>query len=93
MAENEEIDRLKRRLSWEGAGPLAELSNRATDALTARGRSVRKLGARDGRGPAADQPVDCFPNWLCRRPLGAASCEALIFSSWPSTRRSCGCGP
>ena len=39
MAENEEIDRLKRRLNWEGAGPLAELSNRATDALTARGRA------------------------------------------------------
>jgi hypothetical protein len=48
MAENEEIDRLKRRLSWEGAGPLAELSNQATDALTARGRAfvswVREMG-------------------------------------------------
>ena len=30
MAESEEIDRLKRRLNWEGA-------NRATDALMARG--------------------------------------------------------
>ena len=48
MAENEEIDRLKRRLSWEGAGPLAELSNQAADALTARGRAfvswVREMG-------------------------------------------------
>jgi hypothetical protein len=39
MAEKEEADRLKRRLDWEGAGPLAELSNRATSALTARGRA------------------------------------------------------
>ena len=39
MAENEEIDRLKRRLDWEGAGPLAELSNRTISALTARGRA------------------------------------------------------
>ena len=93
MTENEEVDRLKRRLNWEGAGPLAELSNRAMDAADGKRTSVRKLGAGDGGGPAADQPVDCFPNWLCRRPLGAASCEALIFSSWPSMRRSCGCAP
>ena len=30
MAEHEEIDRLKRRLQWEGGGPLADLSNQAT---------------------------------------------------------------
>ena len=40
MAENEEIDRLKRRLSWEGAGPLADLSNRATGMLRTRGGAV-----------------------------------------------------
>ena len=39
MTENEEIDRLKRRLNWEGAGPLADLSNQAMDALTARGQA------------------------------------------------------
>jgi hypothetical protein len=37
MVESEEIDRLKRRLTWEGGGPLVELSNRMTDALTERG--------------------------------------------------------
>jgi hypothetical protein len=39
MAETEEVDRLKRRLHWEGAELLAELSNRAMDAMTARGRA------------------------------------------------------
>jgi hypothetical protein len=38
MIESEEIDRLKRRLHWESGGPLAELSNRTIDAITARGR-------------------------------------------------------
>ena len=61
MAENEEIDRLKRRLSWEGAGPLAELSNQATDALTARGRAfvswVREMGEeRPLRNAAGSAP-------------------------------------
>lgn len=37
MIENEELDRLKRRLNWEGGGPLAEVSSRMTDALTERG--------------------------------------------------------
>jgi hypothetical protein len=37
MIENEELDRLKRRFTWEGGGPLAELSSRLTDALTERG--------------------------------------------------------
>ena len=39
MAETEEIDRLKRRLHWEGAEPLAELSNQAMDAVTTRARA------------------------------------------------------
>jgi hypothetical protein len=39
MAETEEVDRLKRRLQWDGGGPLAELSNQAMDAVTARGRA------------------------------------------------------
>ena len=38
MAEIEEVDSLKRRRRREGAGPIAELSNRAMDAATARGR-------------------------------------------------------
>lgn len=37
MAQSEEIDRLKRRLNREGAAPLADLTNRATNALIARG--------------------------------------------------------
>ena len=52
MAENEEVDRLKRRLNWE-AGPLAALSNQATDALTARGRAF----ASWVREMAEDRPL------------------------------------
>jgi len=37
MGESEQVERLKRRLSWEGMGPVAELSNQATDALMTRG--------------------------------------------------------
>lgn len=34
MADTEqEIERLRRRLGWEAGGPLAEISNQATDAL------------------------------------------------------------
>ena len=40
MAENEDLDRLQRRLTWEGAGPLAQLSNGLTDALMVRGREI-----------------------------------------------------
>jgi hypothetical protein len=36
MAENDEVDRLKRRLNWEGVGPLADLTNQTADALVAR---------------------------------------------------------
>jgi hypothetical protein len=39
MAESE-LDRLQRRLTWEGAEPLAQLSGRAKDALTARGAEL-----------------------------------------------------
>lgn len=39
MTEIEEVDRLKRRLHREGAGPLAELSNQAIDAMRTRGRA------------------------------------------------------
>ena len=53
MAENEEIDRLKRRLNWEGAAPLADLSNRATDALMARGGEFASGCAR----PGEDRPL------------------------------------
>jgi hypothetical protein len=36
MPANEEIDRLRRRLQREGAGPLTDLSNQAASALLAR---------------------------------------------------------
>jgi hypothetical protein len=48
MVEDTEVDRLKRRLTWEGAGPITDLSNRATDTLTAQSRAfadwVRGMG-------------------------------------------------
>jgi hypothetical protein len=53
MTENEEVDRLKRRLNWEGAGPLAELSNRTIDAMTTRGQAV----ASWVRENAEDRPL------------------------------------
>jgi hypothetical protein len=39
MPTNEEIDRLRRRLQWEGAGPLTDLSNQAASVLLARLRA------------------------------------------------------
>ena len=48
MASDKEIERLKRRLQWEGAGPLTDLSNQALATLVASLRGllqwVRKLG-------------------------------------------------
>ena len=35
MPRNDDIDRLRRRLQWEGAGPLMDLSNQAANALLA----------------------------------------------------------
>ncbi len=40
MMENEEVDHLQRRLRREGAGEIAELSNRAMDAMTTRGSEL-----------------------------------------------------
>jgi hypothetical protein len=53
MAGKEEIDRLKERLSWDGAGPLAELSVRSMDAMTARGQAF----ANWVREMAEDRPL------------------------------------
>jgi len=39
MPANEEMDRLRRRLQREGAGPLTDLSNQAASALLARLRA------------------------------------------------------
>lgn len=39
MPGNEEIDRLRRRLQWEGGGPLTDLSNQAASVLLARLRT------------------------------------------------------
>jgi hypothetical protein len=36
MVHDDEIDRLKRRLQWAGAGTLTDVANHATDALVAR---------------------------------------------------------
>jgi hypothetical protein len=36
MAEDDQVDRLRRRLNWEGVGPLEGLTNQAADALAAR---------------------------------------------------------
>lgn len=48
MTDTEEIDRLKGRLKWESGGPMAALTNRATDTLLARGGEfaswVREMG-------------------------------------------------
>ena len=40
MANHEEIDRLKRRLQWEGGGPLTDLSSQALDGLAIRVRAL-----------------------------------------------------
>ena len=40
MANHEEIDRLKRRLQWEGGGPLMDLSSQALDGLAIRVRTL-----------------------------------------------------
>jgi hypothetical protein len=40
MANHKEIDRLKRRLQWEGGGPLMDLSNQALDGLALRVRTL-----------------------------------------------------
>jgi hypothetical protein len=48
MTEEEEIDRLQRRLRWEAAGPLTEISNQATaslfSALSSVAQWVRQAG-------------------------------------------------
>ena len=53
MAENEQVNRLKRRLHREGAGPLTELSSRTMDDMTARGREF----ASWVREMAEDRPL------------------------------------
>jgi len=40
MGHSEQVERLKRRLSWQGIGPVAELANQATEALMARGEEL-----------------------------------------------------
>jgi hypothetical protein len=48
MARNEEIERLRRQLQWEGGGPITDLSNQAASALFVRLRAfaqwVREAG-------------------------------------------------
>jgi hypothetical protein len=40
MTESGDLDRLQKRLTWEGARPLAQLSNGLTEALMVRGREI-----------------------------------------------------
>ena len=40
MAHHKEIDRLKRRLQWEGGGPRMDLSSQALDGLAIRVRAL-----------------------------------------------------
>jgi hypothetical protein len=40
MATEDDLDRLKRRLHWEGAGPLTDISNRTASAMFTRLRAV-----------------------------------------------------
>jgi hypothetical protein len=44
----QQIDRLRRRLSWESGGPLAEISNQATVALVTLVSAVVLLARRRG---------------------------------------------
>jgi hypothetical protein len=53
MIENAEVESLKRRLKWEGAGSLVELSNRTLDAITAREHAI----AMWVRESAEDRPL------------------------------------
>jgi hypothetical protein len=53
MIENTEVDRLKRRLKWEGAGPLGALSHRTMDAMVVRGQAI----ASWVRENAEDRPL------------------------------------
>ena len=51
MIEKAEVESLKRRLKWEGAGSLVELSNRTLDAITERGHAIAmwvRESAEDG---------------------------------------------
>ena len=50
MPPNEEIDRLRRRLQREGAGPLTDLSNQAASALLARLRAFAQWVHDAGEG-------------------------------------------
>jgi len=53
MATEDDLDQLRRKLSWEGAGPLTDLSNQVAAAVFARLHSV----AQWVREKAEDQPL------------------------------------
>ena len=53
MANREEIDRLKRRLQWEGGGPLTDLSNH----MTASAFSLLRALAQWIRDSAEEMPL------------------------------------
>ena len=88
---HEEIDRLKSRLQWESGGPLAHLADQAVDAIASRAKAL----AAWVRERAEERPLVSllvrFPAGFRRRSMGAAPCEALIFSRSRSTPNCCGC--
>jgi hypothetical protein len=53
MAAANDLDRLKRRLRWEGAGPLTDTSNQALSALFARLRAIAQWVRQKGE----EQPL------------------------------------
>ena len=57
MAENKEIDRLQRRLTWEAPGPLTDLSNQMTASVF----SLLRAMANWVRDSAEEMPLirDC----------------------------------
>jgi hypothetical protein len=48
LAAQEEIDRLQRRLNWESAGPLTDLSNRTAAALFSLLRALARWVRQSG---------------------------------------------
>jgi hypothetical protein len=56
MAMEDELDRLKRRLRWEGAGPLTDLSNHTASVMFTRLRAAAQWVSERGE----DRPLMTF---------------------------------
>ena len=94
MAENKEIDRLKRRLKWEAPGPLTDLSNQMTASAVLAPPRAGAVGAPDS---AEEMPLIsllmAFEAGFAVARLGTSACEALTSSRLPLKRNFCGCAP